>query len=105
MSNKQQFAIKALERIKAIQDNYRKLRKLGVDLMEYEDGVGLLEEAVALLLCEDEKYFDNALNTVQWWLYEDVEKVITLKDQTKVDVTSAPAFVSWLDEWYKMSHI
>jgi hypothetical protein len=102
MSNEHEFAIKALERIKAIQENYRKLRKLGVDLMEYEDGVNLLEEAVALVLCEDEKHLDSALDMVQWWLYEDVEKVITLKDKTKVDVTSAAAFVSWLDEWYKI---
>jgi hypothetical protein len=97
---KKQFAIRTLKRIKAIQQTHRKLKALGVDLIDYENGVDLLEESVALLFAKDEKNFKTALDDVQWWLYEDVDKIITLDDKSKVDVSTPEAFIDCLERWY-----
>lgn len=98
-SLRQQFAVKALTRIKEMQDKKNKLTSLGVDLTNYDDGVELLEEAVALLFSDN----DAAMEDVQWWLYEKADKVITLKDKKKLDLTKVEDFVNWLDEWYTYS--
>lgn len=44
---KKEFAIRTLKRIKEIQETCHKLKALGVDLIDYENGVNLLEESVA----------------------------------------------------------
>ena len=46
------------------------------------------------------KNFEKALNDVQWWLYEKVDKIITLGDKSKVDVNTPEAFIDWLERWY-----
>lgn len=97
---KKEFAIRTLKRIKEIQATYHKLKALGVDLIDYENGVNLLEESVALLFVKDEKNFEKALNDIQWWLYENVDKIITLGDKSKVDVNTPEAFIDWLERWY-----
>ena len=85
---KKEFAIRTLKRIKEIQETYHKLKALGVDLIDYENGVNLLEESVELLFVKDEKNFEKATNDVQWWLYE------------KEDVNTPEAFIDWLERWY-----
>ena len=52
---KKEFAIRTHKSIKEIQETYHKLKSLGVDLIDYENGVNLLEESVALLFVKDEK--------------------------------------------------
>lgn len=96
---KKDFAVNALKRILEIQETHQKLRALGVDLIEYENGVNLLEEAVSILICEKEGALDDALEMVQWWLYNDVEKVITINGSS-VDVETPEAFVDWALGWY-----
>ena len=97
---KKEFAVKTLNRIKHIQLNYRALKNLGVDLIEYEDGVNLLEESIAMLFTLNETDCEKALGDVQWWLYETVDKIITLGDKTKLDVNTPEAFIDWLENWY-----
>ena len=97
---KKEYAIRTLKRIKEIQETHHKLKAFGVDLIDYENGVNLLEESIALLFIKDKKNFENALNDVQWWLYEDVDKIITLSDKTKVDVNRPECFIDWLEMWY-----
>ena len=97
---KKEFAIRTLKRIKEIQETHHKLKALGVDLIDYENGVNLLEESIALLFVKDEKNFEKALNDVKWWLYENVDKIITLGDKSKVDVNTPEDFIDWLDRWY-----
>lgn len=96
-----EFAVRTLNRIKQIQSTYHKLRDLGVDLINYEDGVNLLEESVVLLFVKDEKKFEQALDNVQWWLYESVDKIITLNDKSEVDVNTAEAFIDWFEKWHE----
>lgn len=97
---KKEFAVRTLNRIKEIQKTYHTLKNFGVDLIGYENGVNLLEESIALLFSKDEKNFEKVINDVQWWLYENVDKTITLGDNTKVNVNTPEAFINWLDKWY-----
>ena len=62
---KKEFAIKTLKRIKEIQETYHKLKALGVDLIDYENGVNLLEESVALLFVKDEKNFEKRVKRLE----------------------------------------
>jgi hypothetical protein len=97
---KKEFAVRTLKRIKEIQKTYYTLKNFGVDLIDYENGVNLLEESIALLFSKDEKNFEKLLNDVQWWLYENVDKTLTLGDNTKVNVNTPEAFINWLDKYY-----
>lgn len=97
---KKEFAVKILNRIKQIQATYRILRNNGVDLLEYENGVNLLEESIALLFTDNEDSLEKALSDVQWWIYEDVKKIITMKDK-KINVELPGDFINWLEEFYK----
>ena len=98
---KKQFAVKALKRIIQIQKRHRIAKRLGIDLIELDNGVELLEESIATLFTKKDKDFELALNDVQWWLYENVDKIITLQDKTKLDVTTPESFIDWLEDWYK----
>jgi hypothetical protein len=99
---KKEFAVRTLKRIKEIKKTYHTLKGFGVDLIDYENGVNLLEESIALLFTKDEKNFEKVLNDVQWWLYENVDKTLTLGDNTKVNVNTPEAFIDWLDKWYNV---
>jgi hypothetical protein len=59
-----------------------------------------LEESIVLLFVKDENNFEKALNDVQWWLYENVDKIIKIGNKSKVDVNTPEAFIEWLDMWY-----
>ena len=98
---KKEFAVRTLKRIKEIQQTHHKLKALGVDLIDYENGINLLEESISIMFTENENDFEKVLNDVQWWLYDNVDKIITLKDNTKVDVNTPEAFIDWLNKWYK----
>lgn len=103
---KKDFAIKALQRIKQLQATQRELKKHGIELLEHDEkSIDLLEECVALLFTKSEKDYESALADVQWWLYEKVDKIITLGDKTKIDVNSAEAFIDWLEKWFSKESI
>ncbi len=98
---KKEFAVRTLKRIKEIQQTHHNLKAFGIDLIDYENGINLLEESIALMFTTDENNFEKAIDDVQWWLYENVDKILTLKDDTKVDVNTPEAFIDWLEKWYK----
>lgn len=99
---KKEFAVRTLKRIKEIQQTHHNLKALGIDLIDYENGVNLLEESIALMFTTDENNFEKALNDVQWWLYDNVDKIININyNDTKVDVNTPEAFIDWLEKWYK----
>jgi hypothetical protein len=101
MTYKKQFAVKALKRILEIQSNYQELKKLGVDLINYENGVSLLEESIGLILFDDEEKFqEHVFIDVQWFLYENVKKEVQV-DDTIIDVSTPEAFIEWLSSFYQ----
>ena len=103
MKLKKELAVKSLLRIKKIYETKNKLQKLGVNLIELEDATSLLEEAIILLFVKgDSKTFETALDTLQWWIYDDIKnKKITLADKSIVDVNNAENFINWFAEFYK----
>lgn len=97
---KKELAIRTLKRIKEINENRNKLKALGVDLIELVDGVNLLEGHVAAAFITNEDGFENALELVHWWLYDKVDKIITLANNSKLDVTTPEDFVDFLESHF-----
>lgn len=97
---KKKFAIESLKKIKEISEKTHTLYKLGVDLIEFENGTEPLTKSIALLLV-GEKDYKEAIDDIDWWLYEDVEKKIYLNGKKTIDVETAEQFVDWLVDWYK----
>lgn len=40
-------------------------------------------------------------NDIEWWLYEDVDKIITLNNKTEIDVTTPEALYDYLVTYAK----
>jgi len=98
---KKSHAIKVLNRIQLIRHLHNNFQKCGVDISEYDDPtISLLEEAIPTLYATDDKMYDEILGWVQWWIYEDVEKIITLNGK-KEDVTNVSDFVDYIEREYK----
>lgn len=96
--------IKALNKIIERNELIGRLYGMGVNLMELDNTyTTLTEDSIAFLICGDNLEFYKAIREdIGWWLYDDVEKIITLKDESKVDVTEAETFVDWIIEHYKI---
>jgi transcriptional antiterminator len=93
-----EFAIKTLKRIKKIQDTKEKLQELGVELNEYEDGVNLLEESIAIMFSKDEKTFEEVIGYIHKFLY--LNKFFSGGKGTVSELTTSEEFVNWLDKEY-----
>lgn len=100
---KKEFVKKALQRIKDQQPKYSALKALGVDVMELQDQlINIIEESISVLLSNnDDKKHDLILQDIQWWLYENVDKIISY-DENKVDVNSLDNYVNWMFEHYEV---
>lgn len=73
-----------------------KLCNLGVDLTNHND------DAVIRLIASRflKKNRENAYDVICWWLYERVDKKITLKGGEIVDVSEAKDFARWLKDFF-----
>jgi len=98
---KKEFTIKALNKIKEIQKIYDSLYKLGVDILELDNAVGLLIESIAISYSKDETQCKKIVDDLSWWLYEDNEKVIYFKNKKSINLEKVEDFVKWLEKWYK----
>lgn len=96
--------IKALNKIIERNELIGRLYGMGVNLMELDNTyTTLTEDSIAFLICGNNLEFYKAIREdIGWWLYDDVEKIITLKDESKVDVTESETFVDWIIEHYKI---
>ena len=73
-----------------------KLYDLGVDL-----NIGSDDAVIRLIASRfPKKNRENAYDVICWWLYEKVDKKITLKGGEIVDVSKAKDFVRWLRDFY-----
>lgn len=99
---KKSYAIKVLNRIQLIRHLHDNFRKWGVDMMEYDDPtISLLEEAIPNLYATNEKEYEEILGWVQWWLYEDVEKIITINGNAE-DFTNVSDFIDYIEKYYNL---
>ena len=103
---KKEYIKKTLLRIKGLQDESSKLlTEFGIDLIEYNEGlISCLEESIVVLLAKDEKQFELIMDDIQWWLYEGVDKVITVNG-VRHDVNNIDDYVTWLLDWYSDSPV
>lgn len=71
-------------------------------MMEYDDPtISLLEEAIPTMYAKTETEYEEILGWVQWWLYENVEKIITLNGK-KEDLTNVGDFVDYIEKYYNL---
>ena len=98
--NPQKFMIEALNKLKDYHARIHELFKLGMDLSELKpDIITELEKALAWLVTTKPIEQKLALDDIQWWLYEKVNKVITVKEK-KYNVNKVEDFVKWLFKFY-----
>jgi hypothetical protein len=94
---KKELLIKVLNRLKSDHERISKLREFGIDLTEFNDGlINILEETICLLISEEK--FDSNLDLIQWWLYDQPNKVFYYDDRpdVDVDVNKVEDFVQYL---------
>jgi hypothetical protein len=95
---KLEFAIECLQKMQEENEKRKDIYKYGVDLANYENKY--FEVAIDLLSAvflnfskndfHNEKYIKDC---IEWWLFEDVEKILILDNEKEVDVTKARDFV------------
>jgi hypothetical protein len=105
MHNKE-FIVKVLKRLKDNQAIHNTFYDLGLDATVFFDKTGyinLLEESIATMLSgDDQEIFEGVLWQIQWWLYEDVDKVITINPNHHINVDNAEDFIIWLSELFNI---
>ena len=96
------YIIETLTRIKKINGAVHSLYKLGVDILNFDTGVDQLEKSIPLLIRgkKDEAY-TYIDDLVGWWLYEEVEKIITLKENIKINLEKVEDFTDYLIKEYQ----
>jgi len=80
MSKKQHF-LKYFELHKQIQENEELIHKGGIEIAEFTDEYYQL--ATTMMKCA---FTEEQVEYIEWWLWEDVKKVVWLKDKTEVSV-------------------
>lgn len=81
----------ALVELKEIHENSIKLSEiLGTGVIEFSAGV---ESALLSVL---EEVMQDSGDWIGWWLYEDVKKAVTLKNESVIDLTTPIALYNFL---------
>lgn len=101
-STKIEFISNTLDELKVISSNQQKLYELGVNLIDYNDGVNLLEKALTLLLTNNVENIPLIKGDIEWWLYENVNKIIYYNDAEPINVTTSIDFVNWVIKHYEI---
>ncbi len=97
---KKDYIIKSLQLLKKQAEKRDALNKHGVNLLEYDEQyISVIEEGIAHLLSNDEQVFDEVLDTLQWWLYDRVDKYFLVEGE-RIDVNDIDDFVEWLCDNY-----
>lgn len=98
---KKEFIIEVLTKIKELNHKVHLLYKLGVNIIDLDLAISTLEKTIPNILVDTKNdSYKNIEDLVGWWLYESVEKVITV-DKEKVNVESMEDFVDFLIVNYK----
>jgi hypothetical protein len=95
------FVVKTLILLKERRNLISQLCKLKINLLEFEEEImDNLEESIVIILSNGKEVnFEPILSDVSWWLYEKIDKVITVNGN-KLDVNEAKAFVDFIENHY-----
>lgn len=97
------YCIKAITRLESNKKRYQSLQDNGIDVMDFQEGfINLIEESIAIVLSHDEKSFELILADIQWYLYDKVEKVITV-DEVNIEVDTPEKLVNWIVGHYRVN--
>jgi hypothetical protein len=90
-----------LEKVKALDEKTSKLYKLGIDIIELDSATSTLLETIPYLMeiPFDKEKFDMITDDVNWWLYEEVEKIITVEGVAN-NVEKVEDFLEFLFKHY-----
>jgi hypothetical protein len=97
---KKEFIIEVLTKIKELNHKVHLLYKLGVNIIDLDLAISTLEKTIpTILVNEKNDSYKNIEDLVGWWLYENVEKVITTEGK-ELNVESLEDFVNFLTDNY-----
>lgn len=97
---KKEFIIEVLTKIKELNHKVHLLYKLGVNIIDLDLAISTLEKTIPVILVDEENdNYKNINGLVGWWLYENVDKVITIEDE-KINVENIEDFVNFLIDNY-----
>lgn len=92
--------INALEKLKKEVETRKDVYKYGIDLANYENQYSVVALDLLVydlfLMCKLSVYTEKEIkDMVEWWLYERIEKIITVKKK-KYNVEQAKDFINFL---------
>lgn len=94
IDEKIKFVEKAILKIQAMNEKSTTLYNLGVDIMEVDMGIDLVVDSF-------EYIFNKSIcETISWWLWEDVEKNISVNDK-EYNVETLPELLKFIHDDYK----
>lgn len=94
IDEKIKFVEKAILKIQAMNEKSTTLYNLGVDIMEVDMGIDLVVDSF-------EYIFDKSIcETISWWLWEDVEKNISVNGK-EYNLDTLPELLKFIHDDYK----
>lgn len=108
MIDKKTFTIKVLNDLKNHSNKITEAYRLGIDLIEFnnenEFEIDLIH-SLAYILLNDNLDFNTCITDIEWFLYEQVDKIIYLEDNiNQIDVSTCELYVDWLFDFYKIKY-
>jgi hypothetical protein len=101
--NRKEFIKLTLEQVKEMTEKSLQLSKLGVDIIDLDTGADLLVKSIPFMFFEDEnEVYEYIVDLIFWWLYEDVDKKVTLEDGNVVNVENVDDFIKFLYGHYSL---
>jgi hypothetical protein len=97
---KKEFIIEVLTKIKELNHKVHLLYKLGVNIIDLDLAISTLEKTIpTIIVNEKNDAYNHVSDLVGWWLYENVDKVITM-DEKQINVETMEDFVNFLIKNY-----
>ena len=96
-----EYLMKWLEILQSHRKKTDAIYKQDVDLYNFgEPLVTAIEDAMAFVVARDEENYKYALDLIQWWLYDRVQKKVWDADGTEHDLIEMEALCDYLIENY-----
>ena len=94
MENKKQFIKESLEYLKKQSELIDKALDLNINLVNFEFGSNYLITALSHIVNTNKvEILDD---WISWWLYENVDKMVTTEDGKENDLNNLDNFIDWV---------